>query len=75
MCSMRNSRAVEKFGNIVRSMRKERSWTQDDLAAELDADAAYISRIERGVKNPSLETILRLAAAFGVKLSFGNKAL
>ncbi|HEY9778278.1 MAG TPA: helix-turn-helix transcriptional regulator [Planktothrix sp.] len=67
--------AAQKFGKIVRQMREERGWTQDDLAAELNADAAYISRIENGKKNASLETVLKLASAFGVKVSFGDKRL
>jgi len=72
---MKELRAPKKFGKIIREMRLERTWTQDYLAAELDVDAAYISRIERGLKNPSLETILKLANAFGVKVLFGNRKL
>jgi transcriptional regulator with XRE-family HTH domain len=56
-------------------MRKERNWTQFDLAAELGADGAYVSRIERGLKNPSLETVLRVATAFGVRVYFGGRKL
>ncbi|MDQ5933330.1 MAG: hypothetical protein QG574_628 [Cyanobacteriota bacterium erpe_2018_sw_21hr_WHONDRS-SW48-000092_B_bin.40] len=67
--------AAAKFGKVIRNLRKERNWTQYDLAAEMDVDAAFISRIERGRKVPSLETILRLAQALKVQVLFGDKKL
>lgn len=72
---MNDVKIAIRFGKIVRELRRQHNWTQDDLAAELGVDAAYISRIERGQKNPSLETLVRLATAFSVKISFGNKTL
>lgn len=67
--------AATKFGKVIRSLRKERNWTQYDLAAEMEVDAAFISRIEGGRKVPSLETILRLAQALKVSVLFGDKKL
>lgn len=67
--------AAIKFGKVIRNLRKEREWTQYDLAAEMEVDAAFISRIERGRKVPSLETILRLAQALKVPVFFGDKKL
>ncbi len=64
-----------RFGKVIRSLRQGRGWTQDDLAAEMGVDAAFISRIERGRKVPSLETILRLADALDVQVVFGDKRL
>jgi transcriptional regulator with XRE-family HTH domain len=75
MRSMSDSRAAEKFGKIVRKLRKARGWTQLELALEAKADVAYVSRIERGLKNPSLETVLRFAKVFGVKAKFGESEL
>lgn len=70
---MNDVKIAIRFGKIVRELRLQRNWTQDDLAAELGVDAAYISRIERGQKNVSLETVIRLSAVFGVKVLFGDK--
>jgi UDP-N-acetylglucosamine 1-carboxyvinyltransferase len=72
---MRDIKAAQRFGKIIRDLRHQRKWTQDDLAAELEVDAAYISRIELGKKNISLETIMRLAKALDLWVSFGNKRL
>lgn len=74
LCFMKEA-AAAKFGKVIRRLRLERGWTQYDLAAEMEVDAAFISRIERGRKVPSLETILRLAQALKVVVLFGDKKL
>ncbi len=61
---MKDNRAAIRFGKIIRQMRIDRGWTRFNLAAELEADAAYVSRIELGKKNLSLVTVLRLAESF-----------
>ena len=49
------------FGDVLRTIRKERSLTQEDLAFESGYHTTYIGQLERGAKNPSLRTILTLA--------------
>jgi transcriptional regulator with XRE-family HTH domain len=63
---------VLKFGETVRLLREAQSWSQDDLAGELGCDRAYISQIERGIKNPSLRTMIKLASVFAVKVTFAD---
>jgi transcriptional regulator with XRE-family HTH domain len=48
-------------GRNVRAARKEMGWSQEDLAFETEIDRTYISGIERGVRNPSLDMIVKLA--------------
>lgn len=60
---------VESFGNAVRELRKEKGWSQEDLGFEADLDRTYVSGIERGVRNPTLTTIWRLAKALAVSPS------
>ncbi|MEY9524049.1 transcriptional regulator with XRE-family HTH domain [Bradyrhizobium japonicum] len=43
--------------------------SQDDLAAQADIRRALISEIERGEANPTLESVMRLAAALRISLS------
>ena len=38
-------------------------------------DAAYVFRVKRDIKNPSLETIMKLAKVLGVEVRFGDKML
>ena len=53
----------EVFGERLRQLREERGLTQRSLADLLGVKHPYISEMERGIKVPSLTTILRLAVA------------
>ena len=59
--------ATEHFGRNVRAARRAKGWTQEDLAAETGLAVVQVSRIERGVREVRLTTILRLLSAFGVE--------
>ncbi|MEW6229017.1 MAG: helix-turn-helix transcriptional regulator [Bacillota bacterium] len=50
-------------GERVRMLRKERGLTLVQLAAKAKLSYSYLSEIERGTKNPSFETLTRLADA------------
>ncbi|HXT11975.1 MAG TPA: helix-turn-helix transcriptional regulator [Candidatus Angelobacter sp.] len=53
----------------VRKRREERELTQEALAERADLDPTYISGIERGVRNPSVLSVVRIARALGVTTS------
>ncbi len=53
----------------VQRLRRERGWSQEDLADESGLHRTYVSGIERGVRNPTLDVLERLAAAFHVQAS------
>jgi transcriptional regulator with XRE-family HTH domain len=54
------------FGENVKKARLARGLSQESLAAEAGIDRTYISGIERGLRNPSLDLIERLAGALDV---------
>ena len=56
-------RAVERFGENLRAARKAKGWTQEELAYESGLAPVQVSRIERGVREIRLTTLLRLVAA------------
>lgn len=60
------SPAHAAFGDAIRSIRKRRNISQESLALRCDLDRTYVSGIERGVRNPSLTNILKIAAALDV---------
>ena len=57
------------YGRALRQLRSERHLSQEALAHLADLDRTYVSGIERGERNPSLENILRLADALEIKVS------
>ena len=57
---------VDSFGAAVRELRRQQGLSQEDLGFEADLDRTYVSGIERGVRNPTLTTVWRLAKALGV---------
>ena len=53
----------------LRRLRLERRLSQEALALEADIDRAYISRLERGVRNPTVRLLERLAQVLKVSVS------
>jgi transcriptional regulator with XRE-family HTH domain len=57
---------VESIGDRVYWHRDQRDWTQEELAHQAGVSATTVSHIESGAKQPRMNTIRRLARAFGV---------
>jgi transcriptional regulator with XRE-family HTH domain len=53
----------EAFASVLRELRGQRGLSQEELGFESEYHRTYISMLERGLMNPSLRTILKLAAA------------
>ena len=58
-----------KFGLVIRQLRTEKGFSQERLALDADIDRTYISDIEKGDRNVSLEIIERLANFFQISVS------
>jgi transcriptional regulator with XRE-family HTH domain len=61
-------RARIALGKKVRLLRATRGWSQEVLAEMSGLHRTYISMIERRDKNIGLDSLERLAAAFGVSI-------
>lgn len=59
-------RAVGDLGKNLRTARKERKLTQEEVADRSGVQAAEISRIEAGKRDPQVSTLLRIARALEV---------
>jgi transcriptional regulator with XRE-family HTH domain len=58
------------IAELIRRLRDERGWTQERLAREAHITITCLSNLERGAtKDPNIETIAGLAAAFGLQPS------
>ena len=53
------------FGVVLRRLRKASGLTQEQLALEAEVRRTYVSILELGQQQPTLTTILKLAAPLG----------
>ena len=49
------------IGARIKTARERAGLTQEDLAAELEMSPTHISVLERGIKSPKLETLVKIA--------------
>ena len=54
------------LGANVRQQRDAKGLTQEQLAEKAGLDPTYISGIERGLRNPGIKNVARLAKALGL---------
>jgi transcriptional regulator with XRE-family HTH domain len=62
-------KTLKLFGGNVRSLRVQLGITQEKLAESAGLHPTYISGIERGIRNPTLLSIINLADALDVSIS------
>ncbi len=58
------------IGEQIKNLRKERGWSQADLATKINGDAGQISRYENGKITPSVEAIVKFAELFDVSVDY-----
>ena len=67
---MQNTRDItRRFGERIKTLRVQAGLTQMTLASRCNLDRTYLSGIERGVRNPTLEIISTIAAGLGIPLT------
>jgi transcriptional regulator with XRE-family HTH domain len=54
------------FGQVLREYRKKANLSQEELAHRSGIDRTFVSLLERGLRQPSLSTILELSKVLGV---------
>ncbi|WP_322969487.1 helix-turn-helix transcriptional regulator [Faecalibacter sp. LW9] len=59
----------EFFGKKISELRKEKGFSQEKLALEANIDRTYISDIEKGNRNISLEILDKLSKALKIHIS------
>lgn len=58
----------EAFGKHLRELRLEKGLTQEELAERAGFHRTYAGNIERGLENPTIEAVARLADVLDVPL-------
>jgi len=62
------NRQGEQVGVEVRRRRQQRGWTLDGAATRLGVSRRLLAQLEGGQANPSLSTLLSIAAGFDISL-------
>ena len=55
-----------RVGLNVQRLRRDKDLSQEELAARADVHQTYLSGVERGVRNPSILVLARIARALNV---------
>ncbi len=63
------SNLLSRFGDNVRTVRRAKGISQEDLADRAGLHRTYVSSVERGERNVTLETIEKLSKALGVSMA------
>lgn len=56
-------------GRNLRKIRVQQELSQEKLAVDAEMDSAHVSRIERGIENPTILVLDRLAKALSVEVT------
>lgn len=59
---------MEVIGNLIKIARKEKGYTQEELGKLIGVQKAQISKLEKNVKNVTIDTIIRVFDALQSKL-------
>lgn len=60
---------LSAFGAQIRSLRRARALSQEELAHRAGIHVTYLSGIERGVRNPALKSIRAIASALEIRIA------
>jgi len=56
------------IGTRIKQLRKSRGLSQEELSEKVEMSSKYLSSIERGKENPTLDTFMKLAQALHVEV-------
>lgn len=55
------------LGANLKRLRRTKGWSQEEYAFEAGIHRTYVSDIERGARNPTIEILVKLAQPLGVE--------
>ena len=65
----KNDSVLAALGQNVRQTRESKQFTQEKLAEFAGLDPTYFSGIERGLRNPGIKNVAKIAKALGITTS------
>lgn len=58
--------SAELVGNVIRKMRKSKGMSQEVLSGFAELDRTHYSKIERGLRSPTIDTLFKIARALEI---------
>ncbi len=59
----------QKLGLRVQQLRQAKGWSQDEFAHRANLHRTYVSGVERGIRNPTITVLEKLASGLEITLS------
>jgi transcriptional regulator with XRE-family HTH domain len=59
----------QAFGEVLRELRVDRNLSQERLALDCGLDRTFISMLERGIRQPTISTLFKLAKGLDISAS------
>lgn len=63
-----NIDSLSGAADILRNRRKELNLTQDELGERINKKRSYVSRVERGISDMQLSSLIQIAGALGLEV-------
>ncbi len=63
------SQISELLGERIKNLRKQKGMSQEKLSELANLHSTYIGQLERGEKNPSIETVFKICAGLEIPVS------
>ncbi len=60
---------AKRFGELVRRLRTEHGYSQEEFAFRVGLHQTYVSSVERGERNVTIGTAAKIARALGTTVS------
>jgi DNA-binding XRE family transcriptional regulator len=69
MGALEDEPLTSRFGFAIRQRREKLGISQEEFAARCGLHRTYVAGVERGIRNPSLKSIARIAEGLGMSIS------
>ena len=60
---------TKQLGQRIRGLRTERHMSQEELSFKAGISPAHLGQIERALKNPTIDTVAKIAAALDIPIA------
>jgi transcriptional regulator with XRE-family HTH domain len=67
--SASETQILKLLAQRIKSLRRSKNWSQEQLALRASMQRSYLADLERGYRNPSVRTLVKVANALGAAIS------